>query len=212
MERFVLRRRTLQMVFRELVGGPMSPQAKHIDIEGHDVVEVTFTEEQARKVIERANIKGEDAIKKGKRGPVISMNPMRSNRIGFLGQVAFYIYAFGHFEQGLKSIAIGYKPDITDVIFKDWHIDIKTRTAPWHDLFMVPEIQFRTKYHNFYVGCRLVREHPYMIQIWGYATREELEKIEPKNAWGHGPTRAILLKNLHPIVNLKDLKPKTIHE
>ena len=209
LKRFVLRNRMLRLIYRELIEGPMSPQAKHINIEGHDVVEVTFTDKQARRVIERADIKGIDAIKKGKKGPVISIDPMRSNRIGFLGQVAFYIYAFSDFEQGLQSIKIGYKPDVTDAIFRGWHIDVKTRTKAWHDLMMVPEVQFKKKHHDLYVGCRLVSEKPYVIQIWGYITRKELANIEPNNAWGHGLTRAQYFKNLHPIINLKDLKRKS---
>jgi len=206
--RKILRYRALRRLIRELAQKKPSPQAMHIDINGYDVVEVTFTEEQANMVIKRADIKGLDAIKKGKKGPIVTLNPMQLNRVGFLGQVAFYIYAFADFKKGLELIKIGYQPDITDVIFRDYHIDIKTRSKPWHDTLMVPEWQFKKKLHDFYVGCRLMRENQYVIQIWGYATREELEDINPSDEWGYDLTRAIPFERLHPIIELRDLPSK----
>ncbi|MEM3696298.1 MAG: hypothetical protein QXQ94_02170 [Candidatus Bathyarchaeia archaeon] len=200
--------RTVRKIWRELAGKKPSPQTRHISINGHDVVEVIFTEEQANVVIERADIKGTDAIKKGKKGPIVTLNPMHLNRVGFLGQVAFYIYAFADFKKGLELIKIGYQPDITDVVFKGYQIDIKTRSKHWHDWLMVPEFQFKNKLHDFYVGCRLMRENPYIIQIWGYATRKELEEVEPSDKWGYDLTRAIPFKNLHPVIELRDLRIK----
>ena len=196
----VLKARILRMVARELMGGPMSPQAKHIDVEGHDVVEVTFTEEQTNLILKKAAEVMNDPDLPNKLG-----GPSHRWFIGFLGQVAFFIYAFNDFKRGYSKLQSGYKPDNNDCIFRGWNLDVKTRSKPIHDLLMVPEYQF-SKHHDFYAGCRIQSENPYVVQIWGYATRGELE-VEKPEEYSHGPTRTIFLKNLHPIIALKDLEP-----
>ena len=203
MKRFVLRRSVLRMVLRELMGGPMSPQAEHVNIDGHDVVEVTFTAEQVGLILKKAAEVHKDPNLPNKIG-----GPFDRWFTGFLGQVAFFIYAFDDFERGYSQLQSGYKPDNHDCIFRGWNFDVKTRGKPWHDLLMIPQYQW-AHHHDYYIGCRLQSQNPYVVQIWGYATREEFERVKPENAWGHGLTRAIFLKDLHPIIELKDLKPKS---
>jgi hypothetical protein len=153
-------------------------------------------------------MKAEDAMTKvgtgwgGEAGGII-----RRNVVGFLGQVAFSYYLFGDFERALEHIALGFRPDSGDEEYKDWIIDVKTNGKPDGDLMMIPESRFRKHAYDLYVGCRLKSENPYTIEIWGYATREELETIEPED-FGHGKTIAKPLKNLHPITKLNDLPPK----
>ena len=50
-------------------------------------------------------------------------------------------------------------------------------------------------------------QNPYVVQIWGYATREELERRGYIDNFGYGLTRCYWLKDLYPVVELKDLEP-----
>jgi hypothetical protein len=197
-----IRWRTARKIWRELAGKKPSPQTRHISINGHDVVEVVFTEEQASLVIQKAEL-----VPKTELGLINRLNgPLNRWKLGFLGQVAFFIYAEDDFPKGLNSLCIG-KRDEFDCILKGYKIDIKTRAAT-RDLLMVPEWQFPIQHHDFYVGARIQSQNPYVIQIWGYATRKELENVKPSDEWGHGSTRAIPFENLHPMIELRDLLTK----
>jgi len=198
----IIRAQTLKIIRAELAGLKPSPQARHIDVDGHDVIEVTLTDEQIQLVMEKAaEVMHDPNLPNKLRG-----SPDRWF-VGFLGQVAFFIYAFDDFKRGYDKLQSEYKPDTNDCVFRGWNIDVKNRSKPWHDTLMVPEWQV-PRHHDFYVGCRLMSENPYIIQIWGYASRDELENVEPSDEWGHGPTRGILFKNIHPIIELKDLESK----
>ena len=201
MGKIVFRSRALRVIFRELAGLKPSPQCRHIDIDGHDVIEVTLTEEQAKLVMQKAISVIKDPNLPNKLG-----GPSYRWFVGFLGQVAFFVYAFDNFKRGYSELKSGYKPDTHDCIFRGWNFDVKTNGRPDGDRMMVPEYQF-PQYHDFYVSCNLKSRNPHIIHIRGYATRKELERRKPEE-YGYGPTRAILFTNLHPIVELKDLKPK----
>jgi len=197
-----IRWRTVHKIWRELAGKKPSAQARHISINGHDVVEVTFTQEQAKLVIEKAELAAKTEL-----GLINRLNgPLNRWKLGFLGQVAFLIYAEDDFPKALKSLSIG-KRDKFDCMLKGYNIDIKTRAAT-RDLLMVPEYQFPIQYHDFYVAERLQSETPYIVQMWGYATRKELENVTPSNEWEHGLTRAIRFESLHLMIELRDLLTK----
>jgi hypothetical protein len=200
--------RALRTRFRKSAKQPLPPNVRHINIDNHDVAEVTFIDEQTKKVIERAEMKAKDAMKKvgpgwgGQAGGII-----RRNIVGFLGQVAFSYYLFGDFERALEHIAPEFRPDTGDEQYKDYIIDVKTNGRPDGDLMMIPESRFRKHAYDIYVGARLKSENPHKIEIWGYVTRKELENIEPED-FGYGMTIAKPLKTLHPITELNDLPPK----
>jgi hypothetical protein len=194
----------------ELAGKKPSPQAMHINVNGHDVVEVTFTKEQAILVIERAVIKAKAAIKEaGTFGPKEYEKIIRTNKVGFLGQVAWFIYAEDDFPKGLSTIKIGFQPDDQDFIFKGYKGDVKCAGRLDADLMMTPEYRFRNKRLELYVGSRLMSENPHIIQLWGYATRKEVEDNGYINDFGYGDTRCYRLEWLHPIISLRDISNKS---
>lgn len=198
MGKIVLRSRALRTIYRELAGLPLPPNVKKIKVNSHEVVEVTFTDEQAEFILERAKSVDEEAK--------FNVLVNEACKIGFLGQCAFYLWAYAD-EERFKQIQVGWNPDITDVIYKGWHIDVKTRSKPWYDYLLVEERRFKKKSHDFCVGCRLMSENPYVVEIWGYATLEELECVRPR-WWPKTLSRSIDFDELYPVAKLKDLEPK----
>jgi len=207
--KLVLRLRLLRKIYGELLGLEPSPQTSHINIDGHDVVEVTFTDEQARLIVERAISKAKPALEQaGTFGPTNYESTIRTNKVGFLGQVAWYIYAEDDFPKGLSTLKFGFHKDEQDFIFKGYKGDVKCAGRANAELMMTPEHRFQKRHFDLYVGCRLIKENPYIVQIWGYASREDLEKYGYIDDFGYGLTRCYRLKNLHAIIELRNLKAK----
>ena len=196
----IIRAQTLKIIRAELACLKPSPQTRHIDVDGHDVIEVRLTDQQVQLIMEKAVEVTKDPNLPNKLG-----GPSYRWFVGFLGQLGFFVYGFDDFQRGYSKLRSRYEPDNHDCIFRGWNLDVKTNGRPDGDRMMVPEYQFAQR-HDFYVACQLKSHNPYVIWIWGYATRKELEQQEPENYLPHKPTRAILFQNLHPIIELKDLE------
>ncbi len=204
----------LRALNRELYGeAGLPPQTEHITIDGHDVVQVTFDRDQAWQVFERARDKVKGAIKAGAKnfGNTDPKFLLQSNFDGFLGQVAWYIYAENDFPMGLETLKIGFVPDQQDFIYKGYKGDVKTAMRVNAKTMNIPEERFQKalQYNRFdmYVGCKCIEsaELPYgKIQIWGYVMCSEVEN----NGYVTEGWRRYPFLWMHPIVELKDLKPK----
>lgn len=198
-----LRYDTLRRIRYELRNRP-APQARHMDINGHDVVQITFMKEQAEKVLEPAIRQAK--LKKPVFGPNEFDEIVRTTHCGFLGQVAFYLWAYDEFETGLSSITVG-RSDEQDFKLIGYTGDVKCACKRNADLMLMPEYRFQKKKFDLYVGSRLMQKDPYIVQIWGYATRQELESKGETIDLGWGPSRAYPLNKLHPAIGLKNLDP-----
>lgn len=204
----VFRSRGLRTIFRELASREPSPQAKHISIGSHDVIEVTFTEEQAQLIIEKAKDVTEDT----KRRMINRLHgPPNRWQTGFFGQVAFGIYADGNFEKAYSELKSYYEPDKHDVVFKGWRMDVKTfdwlnRTQNPRSWLLVNLGQFRKRRYPYYIACQ--RIDYFKVRILGFISLADVQKL-PTEDYGIGLGYSVKsLSKLTPIAKLKNLEPK----
>jgi hypothetical protein len=205
----VFRVTTLKRVFRELRLQTLPPQVTKTVFEGHEVVDVQLTDEIVKKAIALGVKVQETSVAKGFT-PIIRANEYQ-NIFGLKCQFAFFLYAFGNWVEALDyvSVVTGKETDVMDAQFRGYSIDVKGRTKRWHDILMVPEIQFRRKRYDFYIGCNQWQQD--VIRFWGYTARAELEAVEPQD-FGYGATRAKPYMELHLIKDMLKLKPKSARE
>ena len=182
------------------------PQAKQITVDGCDVVEVTFTKEQAQLIIEKAENVTEDTKQKS----INWLNgPLNRWQTGFFGQVAFGIYIHGNFEKAYSKLKSHYEPDECDVIFKGWRMDVKTfnwinKTQNPKSWLLVNLKQFEKRRYPYYIACQRIAHDK--VRILGFISLEDVQKLPIEN-YGIGSGYSVqTLRQLRSITKLKNLE------
>ena len=195
---------TFKLIFRALRMLPLPPQVTKTTFNGHEVIDVHLTDQIIKKAIEIGVKIRKTRIASGST-PIIRASEFQ-HIFGAKCQFAFFLYAFGDWVEALDYMTINVdKGDVTDAMFRGYSIDVKGTPKRSNRFLMTPEKQWRKKQYDFYIGCN--QWDTDVIRVWGYATKMEMEKTELQD-FGYGPTRAILLRKLHPIKELLKLDMK----
>jgi hypothetical protein len=127
---------------------------------------------------------------------------------GKKGEFALSAHLFADWIQVLEFMENRYGHDFE---FNGYLFDIKTDGKPrpsWMNLQVPIKHVQSTSPYDFYVGCCLQAAD--LVRIWGYATRAELEQIEPIDK-GYGSDCNIPYRDLHrPLREIKHLPPKSV--
>jgi hypothetical protein len=118
--------------------------------------------------------------------------------IGIEGALATGAYIYNNWLKALDYVVIRIGGDSGDLGLGKYVIDVKTRSESWHDLLMIPKKQWLRRTYDFYIGCNKITEED--VRIWGYITREQLEKKGKSGNFGYGDTLYI------PFVELTDIR------
>ena len=98
--------------------------------------------------------------------------------------------------------------DVADCIIfpdteKEKKVDFKCAWKSFHIRILVPQNMFISQYKDIYVGIKIdigVRK----ADVFGYATRQELETKHSVQDFGEGPAYWVYLKEMHDLDNLKN--------
>ncbi len=175
-------------------------------IAGHFVVDVSLTEEMLICALCIGARTNQSAIEKNLPQMIKGLGGSENDIIGAYGTFAASAYLYKNWLKALDFLVIG-KADGGDLKIDSHTLDIKTRSKPSHDLLMIPKGQWIKKKYDFYVGCSIIKEGPeWIVRVWGFTTKEELEEKGEWDNFGHGATLTMPFKELHDIRELGGLE------
>lgn len=85
---------------------------------------------------------------------------------------------------------------------KEKKVDFKCAWKPFHIRILVPQDMFVSQHKDLYVGVKTNIEE-LKAEVYGYATREELETKHPVQNFGEGPAYWVFLDEMHDLDDLK---------
>jgi hypothetical protein len=195
-----MRRRGLEKMPLLFVRQPLPDTVRLVDVNGHEVAQIRFTEEMMEAAREEAETI-ERFDKEAGWKPVLSVQDRDSRMVGVMGEFAAAEYLFADWRKAMGRIKGG--PDAADLAFRDKTFDLKTAGREFHKNLMAPVAQVEKHQSDFYIGAQRKRERE--IWIFGYVPGDELAKA-PQKDFGRGLAYYIPLRQLYP---MSDLDPGT---
>jgi len=170
-------------------------------VDGHFVVDVSLTEEMliTAMVIGGRITQYDEEHNFSKAGTFTGS--YKADVGGLYGTLAAAAYICRNWLKALDSINIRKGADEGDLHIGSKVIDVKNRLEAWHNKLMIPERQWLKRKFDAYVSCNIVKENAEtVVRLWGYVTKEDLEKKGKWDDFGHGPTLTM------PFIELSDIR------
>jgi hypothetical protein len=193
-----LRSKDLQRIFSHSLWENV--EIKERDVNGHSVVDVHLTEDMLITALTLGVRTRQSSVEDG-RVATIQANE-RQHVIGLEGAMAVASVVYHNWLKALDYVSVR-GVDSCDLTLNGRLMDVKTRTEKWHDILMVPKKQWVQRKYDFYIGCNIIAED--WVRIWGYISREQLEKNGKWDNFGHGDTLCMPFNELNNIAELKQL-------